>query len=185
MEIQVTRGDITQADVEAIVNAANPGLHRGAGVCGAIFMAAGNDLDAYINENEWHGCPTGGAVITPSFNLEPSGIKHIIHTVGPDMRVVDNLNLGAELLLMAYRESIALAIENGITSIAFPAISTGVYGFPPEIAAKIAMASAVPLHDIESPLEKVVFVAFDEKTEELLDGALTALMDHRARGTDV
>ncbi|GAB4358019.1 MAG: O-acetyl-ADP-ribose deacetylase [Gammaproteobacteria bacterium] len=129
--IEVLTTDITTLAVDAIVNAANESLLGGGGVDGAIHRAAGPELLAYCRK--LNGCPTGEARITPGFNLPA---KWVIHTVGPVWRGGEQGE--AELLASCYRNCFRLAIENGIRSIAFPAISTGVYGYPKREAATIA-----------------------------------------------
>jgi O-acetyl-ADP-ribose deacetylase (regulator of RNase III) len=177
MKIDIQRGDITTAKVECIVNAANPGLLRGAGVCGAIFGAAGRELDQYIFENEHHGCPTGDAVITPAFGeLLDNGIQHVIHAVGPDTRVYQQGWVAEHLLAMTYKRSLELAVNNGINSIAFPTISTGVYGFDIPLAAKIAINSVLLWDGVED-VPDVVLVAFDEVNEGALVRELASVLE--------
>src|SRR6476659_462821 len=134
MTIEVGRGDITLEAVDAIVNAANASLRRGGGVCGAIFAAAGPELDdacAAIGS-----CETGDAVVTPGFRLRA---RWIVHTVGP---VWHGGDAGEPALLAScYRRSIERARDAGATSIAFPAISTGIFGYPPRAASEIAVAT--------------------------------------------
>jgi len=146
-------GDITKLAVDAIVNAANEALRGGGGVDGAIHRAAGPEL---LQECIAIGdCPTGQARITKGYRLPA---RHVIHTVGPIWR---GGGAGEEELLAAcYRESLRLAAEHNVASIAFPAISTGIYGFPPERAAPIAVetvrAAAAP------GLDRIVFCCFNE-----------------------
>lgn len=136
--IRIIQGDITTLAVDAIVNAANQQMLGGGGVDGAIHRAAGRELfEACLQVPEVRPgvrCPTGEARITPGFKLPA---KFVIHTVGPVYR--DGLHGEPELLAACYRNSLTLAVENGCHSIAFPCISTGVYGYPIEAAARIAM----------------------------------------------
>ena len=130
--IEIIKGDITRLDVDAIVNAANNSLLGGGGVDGAIHRAAGPELLAY--NRKLGGCPTGEARISPGFNLPA---RYVISTVGPVWHGGDQGEAG--LLEMAYENSLKLALEHDLHSIAFPAISTGVYGFPRAQAARIAL----------------------------------------------
>ena len=154
MTIEAARGDITVESVDAIVNAANGALRRGGGVCGAIFAAAGPELDvacAAIGS-----CATGDAVVTPGFRI---GARWIVHTVGPVWHGGDRGE--AAQLASCYRRSIEVARSSGAASIAFPAISTGIFGYPPRAAAEIAVKT-VREHGTE--LHVVRLVAFDEAT---------------------
>ena len=157
--IVVVEGDITKQEVEAIVNAANSTLMGGGGVDGAIHRAAGPGL---VEEcRRLGGCPTGQAKMTRGHNLPA---KWVIHTVGP---VWHGGTRGEdELLASCYRNSLQLAVEIGIHSIAFPAISTGAYGFPLERATAIALSEVRSFLEKNPSLEKVVFVCFGKYTHE-------------------
>lgn len=163
MNIEVTRGDITQLDVDAIVNAANEHLAFGGGVCGAIFRAAG--YAALEAECRLIGhCPTGGAVVTGGHWLLA---RHIIHAVGPVWSGGDHGEAG--LLASCYRSALNLAEGLGLRSIAFPAISTGVYGYPPREAARVAVRELREAAHVDI---RVVLVAFDEESAVVLRAAL-------------
>ena len=154
---EIFKGDITKQKVDAIVNAANTTLVGGGGVDGAIHRAAGKEL---LDEcKKLGGCKTGEAKLTSGCNLPA---KYIIHTVGPVWN--GGKNNEDELLASCYRNSLKLAVENGIKSIAFPAISTGVYLFPLERATKIAIDEVTKFLNDNDELEKVIFVAFDDST---------------------
>ncbi len=155
MEIQAVQGDITQQRVDAIVNAANQALAGGGGVDGAIHRAAGsNELRAACAK--LGGCATGDAKVTPGFRLTA---RYIIHAVGPRYR--DGRHGEPDLLAACYRRSLELADEIGARSIAFPAISTGIYGYPPEAAAEVAIRA---LRATPTQVATAVLVAFDELT---------------------
>jgi O-acetyl-ADP-ribose deacetylase len=163
MRIEIVTGDITAQRVDAIVNAANPSLLGGGGVDGAIHRAAGPALlDAC---RRLGGCATGQARITAGFRLPA---RHIIHTVGPVWRGGGHGE--AELLRACYRSSLALAEQHALVSVAFPAISTGVYGYPLAAAAEVAVTS-VRTHSPTS-LERVVFVCFDAVTRAAYERVL-------------
>ena len=151
--IEVVEGDITKQNVDAIVNAANTTLLGGGGVDGAIHRAAGPDLLEECRKLE--GCPTGEAKITKGYRLPA---KWVIHTVGPVWR--DGQHGEDELLARCYRNSLALAAQNGVRTIAFPSISTGAYGFPMERAARIAVTEIKTFLETESSIEKAVLVCF-------------------------
>jgi O-acetyl-ADP-ribose deacetylase (regulator of RNase III) len=164
--IEVVLGDITAENVDAVVTAANESLLGGGGVDGAIHRAAGQRLaeaGAAIGP-----CPPGQAVATPAFDLDPP-VRHVIHTVGP---VWEGGGAGeAEVLASCYRRSLRVADELGVRSIAFPAIATGVYGFPREPAARIAVST---LRTTPTAVELIRLVAFDEATRDCLASALGA-----------
>lgn len=157
MQIEVVQGDITQLKVDAIVNAANSSLLGGGGVDGAIHRAAGREL---LEEcRKLNGCETGEAKITKGYNLPA---KWVIHTVGP---VWESGNHGEdELLASCYRQSLALAEEYKIQTIAFPAISTGVYRFPIERASKIAVSEVNKFLHSDRSIKQVIFVCFGQAT---------------------
>lgn len=170
-KLVIAQGDITQTLCTAIVNAANKELAGGAGVCGAIFNAAGwNDLqeacDRYAMINGAR-CPVGDARITDSFNLQTRGIKQIIHAVGPDCRIIKNPQEQDLLLKDAYRNSLLLADKHDIESVAFPFISSAIYAFPKERACTIALgavADYVQNHDTKiTSIHFVLFSADDFK----------------------
>ena len=161
MSVEVWHGDITSLAVDAIVNAANRSLLGGGGVDGTIHRAAGPGLLAECRE--LGGCETGQAKLTGGHDLRA---RYVIHTVGP---VWQGGGAGeAELLASCYRQSLALAEAAGCRSVAFPAISTGVYGYPADAAARIAV------RDVSESDLAVTLVAFDEATERLLRDALAA-----------
>jgi len=151
--IRALQGDIARAHVDAIVNAANSSLARGAGVCGAIFAAAGAELDRACAA--LGGCAPGDAVVTPGFALPA---RWIVHTVGPVWHGGERGE--PDLLRSCYRRSLEVARDVGARSIAFPAISTGIFGYPPGAAAEIAVASA-RAHGNDM---LVSLVAFDAET---------------------
>ena len=154
--IEVVQGDITKLNVDAIVNAANTSLLGGGGVDGAIHRAAGPEM---VQECRLlHGCKTGQAKITKGYRLPA---RHVIHTVGP---VWNGGQLNEdELLANCYRNSLALAEKHGLTSIAFPAISTGIYHFPIERATRIALEETRRFLSGNTTVEKVIFVCFNEE----------------------
>jgi O-acetyl-ADP-ribose deacetylase len=158
--IEIAQGDITRQKVDAIVNAANTTLLGGGGVDGAIHRAAGPKL---LEEcRTLGGCPTGEAKITKGYNLPA---RWVIHTVGPVWH--GGKHGEDELLASCYRKSLELAVEKGISSIAFPAISTGVYGFPLDRATRIAAREVSSFLSKNPSIEKVVFVCFDKHTYDL------------------
>jgi O-acetyl-ADP-ribose deacetylase (regulator of RNase III) len=162
--IELMRGDITAVAVDAIVNAANKTLLGGGGVDGAIHRAAGPGLLAECRT--LGGCETGSAKMTPGYALPA---KFVIHTVGP---VYSGGNSGeAELLTSCYHSSLMLAVRNGCKSVAFPAISCGVYGYPLGEAAEVAMEEVADFMCAHPELERVVFVLFDQAAYDAFEQA--------------
>ncbi len=165
--IWLDSGDITRLAVDAIVNAANSSLLGGGGVDGAIHRAAGPELVAECRT--LGGCPPGAAKLTAGYRLPA---RHVIHTVGP---VWHGGNAGErETLASCYRACLSLAHQHALTTIAFPAISTGIYGFPREPAAAIAVATVADHLAAEALPETVVFVCFDAATQAAYEAALAA-----------
>lgn len=164
-ELQVVEGDITKLRVDVIVNAANSSLAGGGGVDGAIHLAAGPKLLAECMK--LGGCETGQAKITRAYRLPA---RYVIHAVGPVWRGGDRGE--ADLLASAYRSSLALAGQKEVRSIAFPAISCGVYGFPIPEAARIAVSTVREQVAGAAGLERVLFVCFDRDVYEAYQQAL-------------
>lgn len=162
MRIEAKLGDITDLAVNAIVNAANSSLLGGGGVDGAIHRAAGPQL---VEEcRTLGGCKVGEAKATQGYRLKAS---HVIHTVGPVWRGGDHQE--EELLASCYRNALRLAVELRVRSIAFPAISTGVYGFPKRRAAEIAVEEARAQSQRKSTLEQIIFCCFDAETHRIYE----------------
>ena len=163
--IELVQGDITELEVDAIVNAANSSLLGGGGVDGAIHRAAGLGLLEECQTLD--GCPTGEAKITGGYNLMA---KHVIHTVGPVW-----FGGGSDedaLLASCYRNSMALAAEHRLRTVAFPAISTGVYRFPKERATRIAVREVMAALERHEGIERVTFVAFSENDYGVYEGVM-------------
>jgi O-acetyl-ADP-ribose deacetylase (regulator of RNase III) len=158
-KLKVIQGDITKLEVNAIVNAANKSLLGGGGVDGAIHRAAGPNLLAECRTVG--GCPTGEARITKGYNLPA---RYIIHTVGPVYR---NIPADRQLLASCYRSCLKLAIGNDIRSIAFPAISCGVYGYPIRDACKIAVDTTLSVLQEHHSIEQVVYTLFSESDQQV------------------
>lgn len=167
--IEIVEGDITQMSVDAIVNAANNSLLGGGGVDGAIHRAAG---PALLEEcRGLGGCATGQAKITGGYNLPA---RWVIHTVGPVWH--GGKNGEDDLLAGCYRSSLALATEHDVRTIAFPAISTGAYGFPVERAARIALREAASFLGANPETEKVVFVCFGQRDYAIYQAAAAEVL---------
>ena len=168
--LELIEGDITQQDVDAIVNAANTSLLGGGGVDGAIHRAAGPDLLAACRP--LGGCQTGSAKMTPGFRLKA---RYVIHTVGPVYR--GGHQGEADLLASAYRVSLELASQNGLRSIAFPAISTGVYGYPMSVAARISLQTVIDYLQTHPNIELARFVLFGLRAYRTFERVLQDLID--------
>ncbi len=168
--IVLRRADITTLRVDAIINAANQSLAGGGGVDGAVHRAGGPEIMRELRER-YEGCPTGSAVVTGAGNL-PAG--RVVHAVGPRWR--DGAHGEDELLRSAYRHAFRLAAEHGAATVAAPSISTGVYGFPVERAAPIALGEArAALEGDATPLREVTFALFSEADLGVYEGALGRL----------
>ena len=168
-ELSIIQGDITEQATDAIVNAANSSLMGGGGVDGAIHRAGGPAILQECQQivSRQGRLPDGKAVITTGGNLQA---KHVIHTVGPVWH--GGSGGEAELLESAYRESLQLAAENNLSSIAFPSISTGAYGYPVDKASRIALNTIVSSLRATTSVKEVVFVLFDSRTFEAYASAL-------------
>jgi O-acetyl-ADP-ribose deacetylase (regulator of RNase III) len=166
--LEIVQGDITQQDTEAIGNAANSALAGGGGVDGAIHRAGGPTLMSELRA-KYKGCPTGSAVITSGGNLKA---KYVIHAVGPRY---SGSPKDAELLSSAYRKSLEWCTQNKISSIAFPSISTGIYGYPVEEASQIALKTITDYLKEHPEIKLVRFVLFDSKTLSVYQEALKEL----------
>ncbi|MEJ5946855.1 macro domain-containing protein [Pseudokineococcus basanitobsidens] len=162
MRIEVVRGDVTQQPVDAVVTAANQALKGGGGVDAAVHRAAGPEL--VRASRALAPCPTGQAVVTPAFDLAP--VRWVVHAVGPRYR---GRPQDADLLASAYTAALACADGVGARSVAFPAISTGVYGYPDEEAARVSVAA---LRGASTDVERVLLVAFGDRQERLWHAAL-------------
>ena len=165
--LEIVRGDITRQDTDAIVNAANARLAPGGGVAGAIHRAAGPGL--WEECKTLGGCRTGEAKLTSGHSLKA---KYIIHTVGPVYR---RTSRDAEDLQACYRNSLRLADENGIPSVAFPAISTGAFGYPLKEAAQISLATVIEYLNEETGLKLVRFVLYSQSAYDTFRDVLTTL----------
>lgn len=169
--VELVQGDLTRQDVDAIVNAANSSLLGGGGVDGAIHRAAGPELLA--ETRTLGGCPTGEARITKGYRLKA---RHVIHTVGP---VYHGSARDAELLASAHRSSLELASQHGLRTLAFPAISTGVYGYPLGEAAPIALGTVKSYLEQHPEIELVRFVLWGADAYEAFERAAQQVFGHQ------
>lgn len=163
--LELVQGDITLEQVDAIGNAANSRLAGGGGVDGAIHRAGGPEIMKELKA-KYKSCPTGQAVITGGGNLKA---RSVIHAVGP---VYSGKEKDAQLLSGAYRESLQLCVEHGIKRVAFPSLSTGVYGYPLEKAAPVALKTVKEFMESHPGVELVRFVLFDKRTFQAYQKAL-------------
>lgn len=166
----VIQADITTLTVDAIVNAANTSLLGGGGVDGAIHRAAGPDL--LLECRSLNGCATGDATLTKGYNLPA---RYVIHAVGPVWRGGSHGEAG--LLANCYRRSLEIAVANGLKTIAFPGISTGIYGYPKEKACAVAIDAVRTFLATDTIIETAIFVCFDDLTERIYRQHLNALPD--------
>jgi len=166
--LEVIQGDITQQEIEAIGNAANSALAGGGGVDGAIHRAGGPSLMSEL-QAKYKGCPTGSAVITGGGKLKA---KYVIHAVGPRY---SGSPKDADLLSSAYQKSLELCTQNNISSIAFPSISTGIYGYPVEEASRIALKAVIHYLKNHPEIKLVRFVLFDSITYNVYEEGLKEL----------
>lgn len=175
-KLSIVKGDITQQATDAIVNAANSSLMGGGGVDGAIHRAGGPAILAECKQivASQGRLPTGRAVLTTGGNLKA---KYVIHTVGP---IWHGGRGEPELLASAYRESLKLAAENKLTSISFPSISTGAYGYPVDEASRVALRTVISfLGEGATSIKEVVFVLFDSQTFDTYSSALREIMEEK------
>jgi len=176
--LRLVQGDITDQDVDAIVNAANPSLMGGGGVDGAIHRRGGPKIleeCRKIRSEEWpEGLPTGKAVITSGGNLKA---RYVIHTVGPVWR--GGKSGEPQLLAEAYRNSLELALRKGLKRISFPSISTGAYGYPIEKAAQIALRTVKEFLEERDIIEEVNFVLFTESDFKVYSQVMVEIFDHK------
>jgi O-acetyl-ADP-ribose deacetylase (regulator of RNase III) len=168
--ILLHQGDITQLKVDAVVNAANKTLLGGGGVDGAIHRVAGKEL---LEECRLlNGCETGDAKITKGYNLPA---KYVIHTVGPVWNAGKYQE--SEKLALCYKKSLEIALKNKLKTVAFPNISTGIYGFPKPEAAKIAINEVKTFLDNNPDFEQVIFCVFDDENQKIYSSILKSIND--------
>lgn len=177
--LSLIQGDITRQETDAIVNAANSSLMGGGGVDGAIHRAGGPEILEECRKivKKQGRLPTGKAVMTTGGNLRAA---HVIHTVGPIWR--GGHSSEPELLASAYRESLELAAAAGLSSISFPSVSTGAYGYPIDAAAEVALRTVIVFLQKKTSLEEVVFVLFDHRTCEVYIEELERLLPRGGQG---
>ena len=175
--IKLVKGDITKVEVDAIVNAANSSLLGGGGVDGAIHKAGGSEIleQCRLIRNKQGGCKVGEAVITIGGKLKA---KYVIHTVGPGWN--GGKIKEEELLSNCYRNSLIIASDNKLKTIAFPSISTGIYKFPKEIAAKVAVSEVLCFLGQDSNMTEVIFVCFDDSTYNIYANLLEDTTEGRS-----
>ena len=166
-KLEVRQGDITRLDVDAIVNAANRSLLGGGGVDGAIHRAAGPQLLAECRT--LGGCPTGEARLTRGYRLPA---RYVVHTVGPVYRGRPE---DARLLANCYGHSLALAAQEGARTIAFPAVSCGIYGYPMEEACRIAVDTTLTFLAADERIERVIYMLFSEKDRRIYEALIATL----------
>jgi O-acetyl-ADP-ribose deacetylase (regulator of RNase III) len=174
--LELVEGDITQQDTEAIVNAANARLIPGGGVVGAIHRIGGPAIEA--EARQLGGCPTGEARLTTGGNLKA---RYVIHTVGPVYK--DGLHQEPELLASCYRKSLKLASVKGLKTLAFPSVSTGVYGYPMDDAAKVALTAVTDYLAQHPEIERVRFVLFGRPAYEAYAKVLRELASVGGKGS--
>ena len=171
-ELELTTGNITEQSTEAIVNAANESLAPGGGVAGAIHRAAGPEL--WGECKKLGGCRTGDAKLTRGYNLP---VPYVIHTVGP---IYSGSPQDAKLLEVCYKNSLKLAVENGIKSVSFPAISTGAFGYPMEKAARVSLKAAIAFMKKHHELRLVRFVLYSSRALKIHEEALNEILRNGA-----
>jgi O-acetyl-ADP-ribose deacetylase (regulator of RNase III) len=176
--LSIVRGDITRQTTEAIVNAANSSLMGGGGVDGAIHRAGGPTILEECRQivSRQGRLPTGQAVMTTAGNMKA---RYVIHTVGPIWH--GGRQGEADLLASAYRESLKLAAANSLSSIAFPSISTGAYGYPVDEASRVAIRTVVSFLSTTTPIKEVIFVLFDSRTFDVYTAALREIIEPESR----